>query len=524
VSEWIGGYRIVRQLGEGGMGRLLLAEAAGVGGFARQVVLKVVKDELDPVLKQALLDEARLQATLVHRNVVPVLDLKEDLDGQRLVVLEHVDGIDVRFLLKRKQRIPWQLGAFIALEVAAGLDYAHRKADGAGRPLGIVHRDVSPANILCSFEGEVKLTDFGVAKLGKDSAIGEVKGKLAYMPPEQARGEAVDARADVYSLGVVLYEMVMGDNPFSNRRRPENTATLESATYEGLAETLPLIPPEIAPRLLAEAVARATTIDIDARFTTAAAFREALIHIPGQSADPAVRLTAFLAPLRQKRNLQTEELYQQVLGGGHAVTRRGRAALARGPAVRPLPERATAPKDAAQILEEAPAPSSSRARLALAGLAGTVAAVLLVWVSMRQAIPPTAPPPPAAKVTTPGRLAPAVQPRDDHPPEMPNGDVSPETPHGDHSAETPQAAVTPGPAHKRSEPRRRGSLSINAIPWANIILDGRPAGHTPRLEIPVDAGRHVVKLITRAGDARTRAVEVPSGRAVKVSVVFSNDP
>src|SRR5262245_42913804 len=122
MSDWIGQYRIVRPLGAGGMGRLFLAQAAGAGGSQRQVVMRSVRRAADPSLEAALLEEARLQATLVRRNVVPVLDLKEDADGQRIVVLEHVDGLDVRRILERAKRLPWQLATFIAGEVAAGLD------------------------------------------------------------------------------------------------------------------------------------------------------------------------------------------------------------------------------------------------------------------------------------------------------------------------------------------------------------------------------------------------------------------
>src|SRR5205807_1487612 len=120
--QYIGRYRIVRPLGEGGMGRVLLAEVAGAGGFARRVVLKLVRDELDEALKQSLLDEARVTATLVHRNIVPVLDLHES-GAQRLVVLEHIDGMDVRQLLRLTPLLDWPLAAFIGGEVAAALDF-----------------------------------------------------------------------------------------------------------------------------------------------------------------------------------------------------------------------------------------------------------------------------------------------------------------------------------------------------------------------------------------------------------------
>ena len=277
--QYIGRYRIVRPLGEGGMGRVLLAEVAGAGGFARRVVLKLVRDELDEALKQSLLDEARVTATLVHRNIVPVLDLHES-GAQRLVVLEHIDGMDVRQLLRLTPLLDWPLAAFIGGEVAAALDFAHRRQ--------IIHRDVSPANILVSWEGEVKLSDFGVAKVvgGPGRVMGPtqgLKGKLGYMAPEQMRAQPIDARADVYALGVVLYEMLTGKNPM---------------------RAGPMVPPPLpstVPGELAAIVMRAVERNRDDRFNSAADVREAILHVAGQPADPARQLADFLGELKNQQ-------------------------------------------------------------------------------------------------------------------------------------------------------------------------------------------------------------------------------
>ncbi|MGZ3440828.1 MAG: serine/threonine-protein kinase, partial [Polyangia bacterium] len=298
-GEYIGRYRIVRPLGEGGMGRILLAEVAGAGGFARRVVLKLVRDELDESLKQSLLDEARVTATLVHRNIVPVLDLQES-GAQRLVVLEHIDGMDLRQLLERTPLVDWPLAAFIGGEVAAALDYAHRRQ--------IIHRDVSPANILVSWEGEVKLSDFGVAKVvgGPGRVIGPthgLKGNLGYMAPEQMRAQAIDARADVYALGVVLYELLTGKNPMRNG---------------------PVVPPPLpstVPAELAAIVLRAVERNRDDRFTSAADVREAILHVPGQPADPARQLADFLGELRGQRGGGLDEALIDAVLGGKPATR-----------------------------------------------------------------------------------------------------------------------------------------------------------------------------------------------------------
>ena len=453
MSEWMGRYRILRPLGEGGMGRTFLGEVAGASGFTRRVVLKVVKDELNPSLSQALLDEARLAALLVHRNIVPVLDLEESGE-RRLVVLEHIDGMDLRHLLERRKQIPWTMSVFIASEVAAALDYAHRKTDAAGRPLSIVHRDVSPQNILLSWEGEVKLTDFGIAKFARsgDGWPGSIKGSPNYMPPEQARGDLVDPRADLFALGVTLTEAITGHDP-----RTDATLPLK---LDGV------------PDALAQIVAQATAPEPKDRFPSAAAMRQALLAIETMPVDPARELAKLLRGARAERTMRPESLRDAVLGGGHPMTQ---------------------VRDADTVQEESPASAGRRTPpkwlWASAAALVFVGAGALAWRKARHDV--VAPP---RAVGTP-RLAPEATPT---------------------NTESVAPIVITG-----SEHRKRGALSVNAVPWARIFVDGRNLGNTPRLHLPVDAGRHHIRLVTRSGEVRTRTVDVPAGRDVKVAVDFS---
>jgi serine/threonine protein kinase len=463
MSDWLGRYRIVRPLGEGGMGRVFLGEAAGPSGFHRRVVIKLVKDTLDPALAQALTDEARLAAKLVHRNIVPVLDF-EEANGQRLVILEHVDGIDLGHLLSARRKLPWQIAVYVASEVAAGLDYAHRKTDDAGRPLGVVHRDVSPANILLSWEGEVKLTDFGVAQLAR-TVGGGLAGKRGYMAPEQARGEAVDARADLFALGAVLYEAVAGE-PLGR-----GALAFDPPKDGGAGRALSGAPPKDggaggalsgAPSALVAVVARATAADAAARFASAAAMREALLHVGELAADPPRQLAAFLAEGRADRALGSDALYRAVLGGGRPPTR---------------------------VRRDEPAPPHRRRAWWILGTSAlaTIALALAGWRIARKR--PASPPP--AIASAPG--APQASP----PPESP-------------------------PEHGHAAPRGRATLSINSIPWATIYVDGHPYGHTPRVNLPVAAGRHHLRLVTRDGDVRARVVDLPAGAARTVTVNFAD--
>lgn len=202
----------------GGMGELYLAKTAGIEGFEKEFVLKRILAQFaaDPSFEDMLLDEARLMATLQHPNIVQVFDI-DRVDGFTFFTMEYVHGENLRGVLKeaaRKKRGLSRANAlFIVMNVAAGLHYAHCKRRPDGSPLGLIHRDVSPGNIMISHDGGVKLVDFGVAMAIARSAKttpGAIKGNVRYMSPEQSLGERLDPRSDVFSLGIVLFELTTG--------------------------------------------------------------------------------------------------------------------------------------------------------------------------------------------------------------------------------------------------------------------------------------------------------------------------
>jgi serine/threonine protein kinase len=217
-ARMLGSYQLLSQLAVGGMAEIYVARTHGVGGFEKLVALKVIHPNFsaDPDFVQMLVDEAKLSVQLQHANIVQTFDLGR-VDEQYYIAMELIDGVDLYKLLRRASEhdidFPFELAAFIAAEVAMGLDYAHRKRDARGRPLKIVHRDVSPQNVLVSVDGEVKIVDFGIAKAamrGQQTAAGVIKGKYYYMSPEQAWGDPIDARTDIFSAGILLYEMIVG--------------------------------------------------------------------------------------------------------------------------------------------------------------------------------------------------------------------------------------------------------------------------------------------------------------------------
>ena len=215
----IGRYVVKRRLAEGGMAEVYLAQATGPEGFAKDVVIKVVRSFLasDQQFVDMFIAEARLSSKLNHANVVQIFDFGKDGDSY-FIAMEYVRGASLFDLRKRcRERgiaVPPTLVAEIGAQVARGLQYAHALTD-KGKSLGIVHRDVTPHNVLLSFDGAVKLTDFGIAKASTThTAPGILKGKFAYMSPEQARGDPVDARTDLFALGIVLWELLTGGRLF----------------------------------------------------------------------------------------------------------------------------------------------------------------------------------------------------------------------------------------------------------------------------------------------------------------------
>jgi serine/threonine protein kinase len=244
AADLAGKYRLIAELGQGGMATVYLAVAMGNSGFRKLAVVKVLRPEfaVDDEFIQMFLDEARLCARLSHPNIVHTYDVGVDESGH-LIAMEYLDGVSLHAATAKLGRnaglFTFPLQAHALLEVVEGLRYAHELRDYDGRSLEIVHRDVTPHNIFVTYDGQVKLLDFGIAKAATSSvktATGVIKGKLTYMAPEQARGDPVDARADLYAVGVMLWEAATG-----RRRWP--TGLTEPALFTRLATgELPEVP------------------------------------------------------------------------------------------------------------------------------------------------------------------------------------------------------------------------------------------------------------------------------------------
>lgn len=272
-----GKYKLLELIARGGMAEVFKAKSFGADGFEKVVVIKRILPELaqNHQFVEMAINEAKLAVALSHANIVQVFDLGREEDTY-FIVMEYVHGMDfadaLRRARKRGERAPVELCVYTCSETARALDYAHRRRDAQLRPLNIVHRDISPQNLLLSFEGEVKVTDFGIAKARTSiEEAGTIKGKYAYMAPEQAKGESVDARADVFALGVVLYESLVGKNPFQERTAYETLRRVQSGDKLPLNVAWPECPEE-----LARIVEKATHPDRDKRHASAAKLYEDL--------------------------------------------------------------------------------------------------------------------------------------------------------------------------------------------------------------------------------------------------------
>jgi len=243
-----GRYTVVKKVADGGMAEIFLAHLTGAQGFARMVILKRILPvfSVDPHFRNMIVDEAHIAMSLHHGNIVQVLDLGEER-GRYYLVMELVDGWDLATVFARGQdaRLPFPpgLSLYVVAQVCRALAYAHNQTRN-GKPLGLVHRDISPQNVLVSAQGEVKLTDFGIAKaLGKRerTQTGVIKGKLDFMSPEQAAGAPLDTRSDIFSVGTLLYLLATGKRPFDADGQLETLIRVQNAEFAPAQQANPSV-------------------------------------------------------------------------------------------------------------------------------------------------------------------------------------------------------------------------------------------------------------------------------------------
>ncbi|HJL50686.1 MAG TPA: serine/threonine-protein kinase, partial [Polyangiaceae bacterium LLY-WYZ-15_(1-7)] len=276
----VGPYELRERIGMGGMAEVFLARQEGADGFERLVAIKRILPGIaeDEDFVKMFIDEAKIAVRLSHPNIAQIFDLGHDGDVY-YIAQEYVPGRDMGAIIERQREanvpLPLPFVLFVAQKICEALQHAHEARGPGGRPLGVIHRDVSPSNILVSFEGAVKVIDFGLAKAAGrlvTTQAGVVKGKLAYLSAEQARGEDIDSRSDLFSLGTCLFEWLTGQRLFLRRNDPETVMAVQKAQVPPLRALNPEVPPALQAIVL-----RALEPDPNRRFQSAAEMQESLL-------------------------------------------------------------------------------------------------------------------------------------------------------------------------------------------------------------------------------------------------------
>jgi len=524
------------------MAEIFLAQSHGPEGFEKQVVIKRIRSALadDPSFVQMFIAEARVASKLNHANVVHIFDFDRHEDSYYLA-MEYVRGKSLAELHRRSRLLgrpfPPVLAAQISLEVARGLAYAHRLTEH-GHSVGLVHRDVTPHNVLVSYEGAVKLTDFGIAKASnRASTAGMLKGKFAYMAPEQARGDPVDARTDLFALGITLWELLTGARLFDG----DSDVAVLRAVQEREISPPSSLNPGVEPAL-AEVVMTALQRDPMRRFQSASELeRRLLTYVIGATRTPedtdvglfirslfpdeaaAEEDTEPLAPLQlvsavgptasrphptarsaglhETRPDAPGRLLQQTLPSGSGAPAQGDEAFA--PTSTPASRRssaATAP-GRQSVVTQAPAEEMRvlaaeigarrrRAMLALLGAAVVVGVGGIAFLAGRTESR-SEPAPPATAAIPPGLPVPP-------PPTL-----------------EARAPIPPPPARPEAPPPAApGFLVVKAQPWGRLFVDGKALGDVEgSRRVPLAPGSHSVRLVN-GKKSRPWTVEIESGKTV----------
>lgn len=562
-GQIFGHYRLIKAVGKGGMAEVFLASPTDDFRDARgemlppQVALKRVLPHHaeDETFVKMLRDEAQIAVAIDHPHVARVYEQGE-AEGLHYIAMEYVDGVDLagvlRTLKERGKAMSLPAALYVARCVADGLHAAHVQEDEAGEPLHIIHRDVSPHNILVGWDGVVKLIDFGVAKAAHNQSAtrsGVIKGKLQYMSPEQAMAKGVDARSDVFSLGLTLYKMLTGRLPFRGRNEFQVYEQILRKQAAPPSKLVPGIPPRVD-----AIVMRALRKDPSGRFQSAREFSKLLVLAlhelsPDFSARELARFLAREAPpkglvarpqdedddldlsgeLSQAASLPASTLNSTIDRLTHLSNGTGSLDLAHGSQPFPPPKRRGMWLWVAGVA------------LLGAGMAGG-----LWWAESRvvhQAgrggvvMPPERPIlasaplpkdaglPLAAVMPVPADAA-LPEPAEPSPPEIAEPVVFDTVEVG--AVVEPSRPSSPGRTLRRRPPKkpqppvvRSGFLSVNTLPWSWVSVDGKPLKkNTPLLRFPLPAGKHSVMLKTADGRTERKSIVIKPGQVSTLRHTF----
>ncbi|MBK7857033.1 MAG: protein kinase [Archangiaceae bacterium] len=494
-----GPYETVSRIAAGGMGEVFVARRHGTSAFEKKVALKVLLPHLahDREFVERFFDEARLVARMNHPNIVQIFDVGET-DGRPWLAMALVEAVSLSRLqleaAAAKEQLPLPVVRLLATGLLEGLAYAHALKGPKGEPLGVVHRDITPSNLLVSSDGAVLLTDFGIAKATLNmhrTQPGRLRGKLAYLAPEMLTAEPVDQRADLFSAGVTLYQLLTGVSPFL---KPSDTETMD-AVKRAQPPRVESLRPDVGP-LMAAALHRALSRAAADRFASAREMREALSDGPVASAPELGELVRRLCAKQLGAFVETPSLTPSSIEGGTSSLPAPRTVS------QPVPER------------------GSRAWLwrsvALVTVLGVAAGG---WRWSRPAAPAVVEVEAEAPVlAAPEEAAPTPE-LEPLPPV-----VAPVAPRPTARPVKTRPAGTSRPTHPPLiEPVRVGFLTADAAPWAEVFLDGHALDRTPLSRFPVPSGSHTVTFKSSDGRKIERPVRIEEGQVAVVRVEFAAD-
>jgi serine/threonine-protein kinase len=502
MAQTLGKYTLIRKLATGGMAEVFLARAEGPMGFQKKLVVKRILPHFgeDQNFINMFLSEARLAAELNHPNVVQIFDFGQ-ADGTYFIAMEFIDGPNLRALNKAAREtvgpISLPLCARIIALAAEGLGYAHDLKNAVGQPMNLVHRDISPDNVLVSRNGAVKVVDFGIAKASTQPHLtksGVIKGKLAYMPPEQLAREPLDRRADIFALGVVLFELACGAMPFD--------ATSEVSIIQAIMGGEPLTRasvkrPDLPPALDA-IISKCLEKDVNKRYASCRELQQDLeryIASTGEvvSVADVGKLVEHLFPEDHEQTLPNV-----VPPGGLHLDKTFPSSGSQERPGPPVPTQAGTGMSSTH-LRELPE-SKSKAPLFVGVALAVIAIGVGAWVALR---PPPAVVPPKVEDPKPLPLPPVALPTlDAGAPEAPAIDagaaVVAEVDAGVAELDAGVAvAVVEIDAGTKAQPVvRMGRIDFRIRPVGRVYLDGKLLGETPLgKEIPATVGVHTIKVI-----------------------------
>ncbi|UQA59545.1 serine/threonine-protein kinase [Polyangium aurulentum] len=384
LPRQFGKYTLLRRLAAGGMAEIFLALHRSVAGFEKLIVIKRILPSMngDRAFIEMLLHEARIAATMSHPNIVQTFDVGQ-VEGTYFIAMEHIHGEDIRSIVRamRKKSLtdfPLEHAVAIATGTCAGLAYAHDKRDLDGNLLNIVHRDISPQNIVVTFSGDVKIVDFGVAKsssqVGEDTKDGQLKGKVPYMSPEQAMGLNVDWRSDIFAAGVLLYELTTGKRLFKGSSEFETLKLIVDKDYPRPSEVKPGYPPA-----LERIVMKALEKDREARYQSAREMQRDLESFVREERIPVsqISLTQWMQSLFQEKLEQQKETLQDIKQLADVI------ALQHGPSLYDGTVTGSNALSSSGVAQLPPPRRSTAAWLVAIGLVAAAGAVSVLWVRQK---------------------------------------------------------------------------------------------------------------------------------------------